>query len=281
MEKGSSSRRSWADVVDASSPALPPLAAATHASLVLRATNLDPDAEPFFASPDASERLHLSDYEGSFGDSDEPPSSGRVDLAARPRRLCRRRRRRARPCRANLEPPLRTYTPPPGHPPRMTPPPAHPPRMSPAPDGDGFREVHSRRRWRRATVVRKPVPANLVSKCFNCLSETHVKAECTFPSRCFSCLQEGHQERNCTLRGGKRGRSPGRNQGSLRGGRRRCSPSRLHRAASADTASGHSVSTGWSPSVPPVCAPPSLGPSRLAPPPHGAASFDLGRERQC
>jgi hypothetical protein len=89
---------------------------------------------------------------------------------------------------------------------------AHPPRMSTEPDVDGFREVHSRRRWRRTTAPRRPVPASLVGKCFNCLVESHVKAQCTFPSRCFRCHEEGHHERHCPSRGsriGKRGRSPG------------------------------------------------------------------------
>ncbi|CAD6222371.1 unnamed protein product [Miscanthus lutarioriparius] len=86
MEPGSCSRHSWADEVDEEETArsagrsalfeFPPLAAATHASFVLQASSLDPDAEPFFASPGGSERLHFTDSEASFGDSDAPPSSG-------------------------------------------------------------------------------------------------------------------------------------------------------------------------------------------------------------
>lgn len=77
----------------------------------------------------------------------------------------------------------------------------HPPRMSVEPNADGFRAVQSRRCWRRIAAPRCPVPANLVGKCFNCLSGNHVKAECTFPSRRFNCMDEGHQERDCPLLG--------------------------------------------------------------------------------
>lgn len=109
-----------------------------------------------------------------------------------------------------------------------------------------------------------PVPMHLVGKCFNCLADTHVRAECTFPSRCFRCMEEGHQERRCLLLGhggGKRGRSPGRGPGRHRFGRRSFSPS--HRASPVDTISARSASTGRSPSVPP-------------PPPPRPRAADLG-----
>jgi hypothetical protein len=92
----------------------------------------------------------------------------------------------------------------------------HPPRMSVQPDADGFMEVQSRRRWRHAPEPRRPVPPNLVGKCFNCLAEDHVRADYTFPSKCFNCKGEGHQERDCPFPPlssrweGKRDRSPGR-----------------------------------------------------------------------
>jgi hypothetical protein len=85
MELGSCSRRSCADEVEADEAArrldepyhfeLPLLAAATHTSLVLRASSLDPDAQPFFASPSRSKRLHFTDPEASIGNSDLLPSS--------------------------------------------------------------------------------------------------------------------------------------------------------------------------------------------------------------
>lgn len=92
----------------------------------------------------------------------------------------------------------------------------HPARKSVEPDADGFRQVQSRRRWRRVAVPRHPVPAALVGKCFNCLATDHVRADCTFPSRFFNCEREGHHERDCPLPPvtgrpeGKCGRSPAR-----------------------------------------------------------------------
>lgn len=68
----------------------------------------------------------------------------------------------------------------------------HPARMSVEPDTDGFHQVQSRRRWRRVAPPRRPVPAALNGKCFNCLATDHVRAACTFPSHCFNCEREGH-----------------------------------------------------------------------------------------
>lgn len=187
----------------------------------------------------------------------------------------RRRGRRNRRGRAPEVPPLPHVQPsrPVGSPAAA----AHPPRMSTEPDVDGFREVHSRRRWRRTTAPRRPVPASLVGKCFNCLIESHVKAQCTFPSRCFRCHEEGHHERHCPSRGsriGKRGRSPGLGLGRQHGGRRRIS----RRTSPADTVSARSASTGRSPSLPPVCEPPT--PEPAAAPMLVDGVPDLGRERQ-
>lgn len=42
----------------------------------------------------------------------------------------------------------------------------------------------------------RPVPADLVGLCFNCMGNDHVKANCTFPSRCRSCHREGHRARD-------------------------------------------------------------------------------------
>lgn len=67
----------------------------------------------------------------------------------------------------------------------------HPPRLSGQADADGFREIVSRRRWRRRRRprlnTRRSVPRGLEGKCFNCLSTDHVKALCRSLPRCFRC----------------------------------------------------------------------------------------------
>jgi hypothetical protein len=122
MDPGSCSRRSWADEVEEEEAArsaarsvlseLPPLAAATHASLVLRASTLDPEAKPFLASPGA-ERIHFTDSKASFGDSEPPPLllRGKDVVASR----AQRRHHRHRPCRGGLqlEEPVSPVRPPP------------------------------------------------------------------------------------------------------------------------------------------------------------------------
>lgn len=291
MDPSSSSPRPhWADEVeDMDAPRsagrsidLPPLAAVAHASFVLRVSSLDPEAAPFFASPGASKRLHFSDSEESFGDSDtgcrspRPTAASRTKLRGRRRRPRRRHARRGAPQLAS--PPLQ-----PSAPVRLV---THRPRLAAEANADGFRQVHSHRRWRRSTPPRRPVPADLVGKCFNCLSDSHVKADCTFPSRCFHCFEEGHQERlypRLGRRTCKRSRSPGCGADS-RGSRRFRPATRRppRRSSSADTISARSASTGREPSVPPVCAPPTLvhaadGPS--SEPPRGGY-IDLGCGRQ-
>jgi hypothetical protein len=258
MESGSCSRVSWADEVEAdeaslgvatpSSFNLPPLAAAAHTTMVLHSSSLDPDAEPFVGSPGRSGgKLSFSDSEASF-DSEASAASGRGKAPQRPRK--QRRRRRHRPRRDNrvVEGARRPPSAPPEQPRRLASIVVHPLRMSLAPDAEGFRAVESRRRWRRAPVPRRPVPANLVGKCFNCLSMNHVKADCTSPARCFNCLDSGHQARDCPLPArtatgeGKRGRSPTRPvRRAGRARRRRSSPPR---GSPADTASARSASTG-------------------------------------
>lgn len=51
---------------------------------------------------------------------------------------------------------------------------------------------------------RRPVPTDLMGRCFNCLATDHVAARCTQPSRCLRCEQVGHEAKNC-----KRPRFPG------------------------------------------------------------------------
>ena len=137
---------------------------------------------------------------------------------------------------------------------------AHPMRLSSMPDADGFREVHSRRRWRRRLLRRphspRPVLEDLVGLCFNCLQEGHVKAGCSFVSRCRNCRCEGHRARCCPLQvsedGAKRARPPSRATGHARRS--------LWDYAS--SFSGTSASSGRSPPTPqlPVHSAPSVSP---------------------
>ena len=254
MERGSSSRRPRADSSDeaesedaalrSANPRLPPLAAAAHAAQVLRSSSLNPNADPFSASPGG--RIQFSDSEESLEATDASPPSSRGKAPAGPSRRRRSRRRCVQPsgfmAAARREGPrhsgavegrLRSVI-------------VHPPCLASVPDVDGFRLVESRRRWRRRDPAPKsrPVPDNLVGLCFNCLASYHVHVKCTFPSRCFSCLQEGHHARDGPRsRGaGKRGRSPARARGGTHATRRRrvssCrdpakapAPSRVVRAA--------------------------------------------------
>lgn len=289
MEPGSCSRWSWADEVEAAEVAaadlavpvfnLPPMAAKAHATLMLQATSLNPDADPFLGSPGRSGgRLAFSDSEASLSDLEASPAVG-DGTAARPlrRNRCRRRRRHRRGARAGAEC-LRCASPPPRR--QLASVVVHPPRMSTPPDAEGFRTIESRRRWRRAvapplTEQPRPVPANLVGKCFNCLSESHVKADCTGPARCFNCLQAGHQARDCPfplrqpVGGAKRGRSP--TLQAHRAGRVR----RRH-SSKADTTSARSVSTGRSLSIPPGCEPPTPDVLGRSPSPGPRAQVDAG-----
>lgn len=78
MERGSPSRRSWADEVEEADEAargsllhLPPLVAAAHAAHVLSSSALNLDAEPFSVFP--GQRLHFTDSEASSGEFEPPP----------------------------------------------------------------------------------------------------------------------------------------------------------------------------------------------------------------
>jgi len=104
--------------------------------------------------------------------------------------------------------------PPPKYPRRLASIVVHPTRMSVEPNEDCFKQVHSKRRWRRAVTPRRPVPSYLIGKCFNCLAGDHVRADCTLQSKRFTCKDVGHQARHCPQAPvvsrwvGKRGCSP-------------------------------------------------------------------------
>lgn len=112
MEPGSCSRWSWADEVEAEKASLsargsdtfnlPPMAAAAHATLVLQATSLNPDAEPYQGSPGCSgARLCFTDSEASLSDHDGSPFYG----AGQAERLRRQRRRRRNATSVDAPPP--------------------------------------------------------------------------------------------------------------------------------------------------------------------------------
>ena len=257
MEFGSPSRRSWADEVE-EADSLP------HSS----SPPLNANAEPFVpgSSPAVSwfsrgERLCFSDSEASLGSAAPSPANvaevGEIrERRRRPRRRRRHRRRAAQDASAHQ---AATASPPPMA--RLRSVAVHPARLSAEPDDDGFREVHSRRRWRRrpSPTLARPVPPDLVGLCFNCLRDDHIRANCRFPPRCRTCRQEGHRARFCPMAtfvtGAKRGRSPGIARRAP--ARRRRSPERW-RPPRDDTVSARSVSTGRSPSVPVAVRLPAL-----------------------
>jgi hypothetical protein len=117
---------------------------------------------------------------------------------------------------------------------------AHPMHLLSVPDAEGFREVHSHRRWRRRPQPRQPrlVPADLVGLHFNCLGNDHISAVCKFPSRCRTCHREGHRARNCpwgpSFAGAKRGLSPVPAAGTRGVPRRGCKHRRPPRRLSSD-----------------------------------------------
>lgn len=61
---------------------------------------------------------------------------------------------------------------------------------------EDFRPVMSHRCWRRVAALWRPVPLDLVGKCFNFFAGDHVKADCMSHPRCFNCKGDGHQERD-------------------------------------------------------------------------------------
>nr|XP_034592929.1 translation initiation factor IF-2-like [Setaria viridis] len=148
------------------SPPLPQLAASAAQGLVASTSTLNPNAPPFHGFP-ASARsggmLRFSDSEASSGSGEsEPPSpTGRGKAVLPSRRHRRRRRPRQNP--EGFMPAARRAHPAPAAAPaptRLASLVVHPARMSAAPDAEGFGQVESRRRWRRAAPSRpsKPVP---------------------------------------------------------------------------------------------------------------------------
>lgn len=158
-------------------------------------------------------------------------------------------------------------------PPGRSPPATHPTRTLEEPDADDFYQVCSRRRWSwRSSRATRPVPPELVSLCFNCLANNHVKANCIFSARCLNGWCKGHRASTCPLlvRRGccQHHRSPRQHRRSVAGCR---DASRARRGGTNDdTTSARSASTGRTPLVPRCYAPsptlPPLSPPRCEPP---------------
>ena len=72
------------------------------------------------------------------------------------------------------------------------------------PDADGWHPVVSRRTrkelHRMERRPRRPVPADLRGKCFNCLSPNHRATSCRSRARCFRCRALGHRTYDCPAR---------------------------------------------------------------------------------
>ena len=68
-------------------------------------------------------------------------------------------------------------------------------------DPEGWQKALSRgarRRQRRAArPPRRPIPADLVGRCFNCFSPSHTAALCRERTCCFRCRSQGHRSYEC------------------------------------------------------------------------------------
>jgi hypothetical protein len=65
---------------------------------------------------------------------------------------------------------------------------------------EGWQKVESRRsrrRWLKPVRSRRPVPADLAGRCFNCFSTTHFAAQCQQRTRCFRCRALSHRLAVC------------------------------------------------------------------------------------
>ncbi|CAN6381374.1 unnamed protein product [Urochloa humidicola] len=68
-------------------------------------------------------------------------------------------------------------------------------------DADGWEHVVSRSKRRKLAELsrrpRRPVPADLRGRCFNCFSGAHRAAQCKSQTRCFRCRALGHRSFVC------------------------------------------------------------------------------------
>lgn len=75
-----------------------------------------------------------------------------------------------------------------------------------SPNYDGWQTAVSRctrkvlRRLERHPHPRRPVPIDLLGKCFNCFSPQHRAATCSLVTWCFHCRELGHRAHGCSAR---------------------------------------------------------------------------------
>jgi hypothetical protein len=76
----------------------------------------------------------------------------------------------------------------------------------PQPQDGRKKQVTHRKQWMQMDCAptpppplspRRPVPADLVCSCFNCIRPDHIMVDCTFTAHCLRCCREGHQARAC------------------------------------------------------------------------------------
>ena len=72
------------------------------------------------------------------------------------------------------------------------------------PDAEGWVPAvsrHTRKELhRRGRLPRRPVPADLRGRCFNCFSPRHRAVSCRSSPRCFRCRATGHRSYDCVAR---------------------------------------------------------------------------------
>jgi hypothetical protein len=72
------------------------------------------------------------------------------------------------------------------------------------PSEDGWQLVARRKQWcwmghqaPPPQPPRRPVPVDLVGRCFNCFGQDHVAADCPNATQCLQCHREGHSAWAC------------------------------------------------------------------------------------
>jgi hypothetical protein len=225
MIDGHSGGREWRErahhengkrMSDPPSPPPPPShPASSPAATPAPASNLNPQAPPFFSAGASSSHLSgelphwllYSPSSSSSSESDEQPppadaGKGKAPQVAAKAPPKKRRRRRGRPDSGFMADARRA--------------PAPASRFAPAdwsrrvppatPDADGWQVVECKKK-RHCAGSHVPVlpskrsgkvPVDLIGLCFNCFSSEHVARDCPNPSCCLRCREPGHQASECS-----------------------------------------------------------------------------------